>query len=277
VQKFLIINFVLLKFISCFASEVPQAIKPGQVLKVTLTKDDSFTPVEAFCGKDKILFEDLKDKAFFFFAPSYFSNPGIKINCGFIDKNKNTKNISILEIIDGAFPEEKLSVDPSKVVFSKKALRQIARDRKILNQIYNKPHLSALFKESFGPPMESELTSHYGGRRVFNGHRASQHLGIDYRAKIGTIVKSTNAGKIVLSQHLFFTGETIIIDHGLGIFSMYGHLSKLLVKKGQLIEKGSHIALSGATGRVSGPHLHWGIKMNHNWVNPLTLIEASLQ
>jgi murein DD-endopeptidase MepM/ murein hydrolase activator NlpD len=276
VQKFLIINFLSLISLTCFGSEVQQAVKPGQVLKISLMKDESFSPIEAFCGKDKILFEDSKEKAFFFFAPSYFSNPGVKINCGFIDKNKNIKNISIVEVIDGAFPEEKLSVDPSKVVFSKKALKQIARDRKILNQIYYKPHPSALFKESFGTPMESALTSQYGGRRVFNGHRASQHLGIDYRASVGTLVRSTNAGKIVLSQNLFFTGETIIIDHGLGIFSMYGHLSKLLVKKGQLIEKGSQIALSGATGRVSGPHLHWGIKLNHNWVNPLTLIEASL-
>jgi murein DD-endopeptidase MepM/ murein hydrolase activator NlpD len=276
VQKFWIISFSFLLTFSVFANEVMQTLKPGQVIKLSLTKDESFVPTEAFCGKDQILFEDLKDKAFFFFAPSYFSNPGVKINCGFLDKNKNIKNISVIEVIDGGFPEEKLSVDPSKVVFSKKALKEIARDRKVLNQIYYKPHPTALFKESFVPPMDSVLTSQYGGRRVFNGHRASQHLGIDYRASVGTVVKSVNAGKVVLSQHLFFTGDTVIIDHGLGIFSMYGHLSKLLVKKGALIERGVDIALSGATGRVSGPHLHWGIKMNHNWVNPLSLIEASL-
>ncbi|MFZ4712287.1 MAG: M23 family metallopeptidase [Bacteriovoracaceae bacterium] len=272
-QKYWILSFLLVS--NLLMAQETIKIKPGQVIKLSLAKGESFAPQTAFCGKDELFFEKTTEKTFFFFATSYFSNPGVKINCGFRDQAKLEKNIAQLEIIDGAFPEEKLSVDPSKVHFSKKALKQIAHDRIILNKLYNHPHGSALFTEPFLPPMDSVLTSDYGGRRLFNGHKASQHLGVDFRAVVGSPVKSANSGKVVLSEYLFFTGKTIIIDHGLGIFSMYGHLSKLHVHKGNMVDRGAVIASSGATGRVSGPHLHWGIKINHNWVHPISLVEAS--
>lgn len=290
--RFISLGVCFLSFVFVACAQAPQPtvaldnlnhfkIKPGQVLKLTMKHEGNFVPDKAFCGADSILFEKMEDHSFFFFAPSYFSNLGVKITCGFKGKGKAgeelEKTLIQLVIIDGEFHEEKLTVSSAKVHFTKKALKQIARDRKILDKLYHHPLPRAQFSNPFLSPMDSVITSQYGGRRIFNDKKRSQHLGTDYRATVGTEVKATNDGVVGLSEDLFFTGETVIIDHGLGIFSMYGHLSKLLVKKGDKVKAGQVIALSGATGRVSGPHLHWGIKMNYNWINPLSLVEATNQ
>jgi murein DD-endopeptidase MepM/ murein hydrolase activator NlpD len=123
--------------------------------------------------------------------------------------------------------------------------------------------------------MTSLVTSLYGTKRVYNRQKKSQHLGIDYRAAIGDQVPATNAGKIVYAGDLFYTGWTVIIDHGLDIFSVYGHLSKTLVKEGQFVVRGELIGLSGNTGRTSGPHLHWGVKVQGQYVDGFVLIDET--
>ncbi len=288
--RFISLSLCLFSFVACAQAPLPTVpmdnlnhfkIKPGQVLKLTMKHDGNFVPEKAFCGEDTILFEKMSDQSYFFFAPSYFSNLGVKISCGFKGKGKSgdelEKVLIQLVIVDGEFHEEKLKVNSSKVHFTKKALKQIARDRKTLDKLYHNPLTQAQFSTPFLSPLDSMITSQYGGRRIFNDKKKSQHLGTDFRAIVGTEVKATNDGVVGISEDLFFTGDTVIIDHGLGIFSMYGHLSKLLVKKGEKVKAGQVIALSGASGRVSGPHLHWGIKMNFNWINPLSLVEATKQ
>jgi len=100
-------------------------------------------------------------------------------------------------------------------------------------------------------------------------------LGTDYRAKVGTEIRAANDGHIVVSRDLFYTGGTVTIDHGLNIFTVYGHLSKMLVKEGDYVKKGDIIALSGKSGRVTGPHLHWGVKVDGDFIDGDSLIEAS--
>ena len=120
------------------------------------------------------------------------------------------------------------------------------------------------------------MTSVYGTRRLFNNVRKSQHLGIDYRAKVGVPIPSSNKGKVVLAQNLFYTGNTVILDHGLGVFTLYGHLNKILVKKGDLVNRRQILGEAGKTGRVTGPHLHWGVKVNGHWVNGDVLTQLNL-
>ena len=123
--------------------------------------------------------------------------------------------------------------------------------------------------------MNSVVTSVYGTKRVYNKHKEGQHLGIDFRAAIGDKVPATNAGKVVYAGDLFYTGWTVILDHGLDIFSVYGHLSKPLVVAGEMVERGQLIGLSGDTGRTSGPHLHWGVKVQGQYIDGTVLIEES--
>ena len=123
-------------------------------------------------------------------------------------------------------------------------------------------------------PRNNEISSRFGNRRVFNGQLKSYHNGLDFRSPKGTAVYATNSGVVRLAKNLFYSGNAVIIDHGTGIFTIYAHLSKIEVAAGQRIEKGQLIGLTGATGRVSGPHLHWGVKINGIAVNPLKFVEV---
>jgi murein DD-endopeptidase MepM/ murein hydrolase activator NlpD len=123
--------------------------------------------------------------------------------------------------------------------------------------------------------MNTAVTSFYGTKRVYNKQKKGQHLGIDYRAAIGDKVPTANAGKVVFSGDLFYTGGTVIIDHGLDIFSVYGHLSKTLIEAGRLVERGEVIGLSGNTGRTSGPHLHWGVKVQGQYIDGDVMIKET--
>jgi murein DD-endopeptidase MepM/ murein hydrolase activator NlpD len=131
-----------------------------------------------------------------------------------------------------------------------------------------------LWEEGFTLPVLGQVTSEFGSCRVFNGKLQTMHNGTDFQARTGDPVRSAAGGRVVLAKRLFLTGKTIIIDHGLGIFTTYAHLSKLLVKKGAMIGDHSLIGLAGSTGRASGSHLHLSAKINGVKVDPLELIRA---
>lgn len=259
-----------------YADLIKKFATPGQVLKFSFEKPKGYTPTKIFCGTDQILFSQKDNNYHFYFAPSYFSTAGVKILCeAQDDKKDNQLLVAELTVKEGVFDQEILHVNQKTVVISKANLKRSQKERILLNKIYTNPEKLSLFNNGFVKPLDSFITSNYGSRRIFNHHKRTQHLGTDFRAAIGEKVKVANSGRVVMAYDLFFTGWTVIIDHGLGIFSVYAHLSSVSVKVGQMIEQGEIIGNSGATGRVSGPHLHWGIKMNHQWVDGITLIEAS--
>jgi murein DD-endopeptidase MepM/ murein hydrolase activator NlpD len=170
---------------------------------------------------------------------------------------------------------EQLKVDPKKIKLSPKAEKRVIAEQVILNRIYASSVPRFLFTEAFMTPLNSVVTSVYGNRRVYNKQKKGQHLGIDYRAAIGDKVPSANAGKVVFAGDLFYTGWTVIIDHGVDIFTVYGHLSKTSAREGDIVKRGDLIGLSGNTGRTSGPHLHWGTKIQGQYVDGFILIEES--
>lgn len=268
--------FFLFYSVLAQADLIKKYASPGQVLKFNFEKPKGFTPTKVFCGTDEILFSVSGTKYHFFFAPSYFSKAGVKILCKAHDDKKESQ-LLVAELIvrEGIFDQEILHVDQKSVHLSKANLKRSRKDRVLLNKIYANPVREQLFTKAFVKPLDSFITSNYGSRRLFNHHKKTQHLGTDFRAPVGEKIKVANAGKVVMAYDLFFTGWTVIVDHGLGIFSIYAHLSQVSVKPGQMIEQGDIVGKSGATGRVSGPHLHWGVKMNHQWVDAISLVEAS--
>jgi murein DD-endopeptidase MepM/ murein hydrolase activator NlpD len=120
-------------------------------------------------------------------------------------------------------------------------------------------------------PVSSKLTSGFGRRRIVNGEPRSPHSGVDLKATTGTPIRAANAGKVVMAKDLFFAGKTIILDHGLGLYTVYAHCSKMHAKLGDQVGLGEIIGEVGATGRVTGPHLHWACRINGARVNPLGL------
>jgi murein DD-endopeptidase MepM/ murein hydrolase activator NlpD len=119
-------------------------------------------------------------------------------------------------------------------------------------------------------------TDSFGTRRVFNGKLASVHKGMDFRAATGTRVHAGNSGVVVLARPLYYEGNCVIVDHGLGLWTISMHLSRIDVKEGQHVVTGELLGLSGATGRVTGPHLHWAVRWQDAYLDPAKLLRLDL-
>ena len=177
-------------------------------------------------------------------------------------------------VTEAQYRSETLRVDPSKVSPSPKDLKRIRRESREVGAIYRTVTRERFWTDRFLPPMESELTSVFGNKRVFNGQLKSFHNGIDYRAPVGTPIYSSAPGKVVLAKDLFFTGKTVILDHGYGLYTLYAHMDQISVKNGQRVSMKAKLGLSGMTGRVSGPHLHWAVTLNRVKVNPTLFLQV---
>lgn len=253
--------------------EQEHTIRPGEVRKIELPKELSEVKGVFKC-KGQIIptfLEGKRRKAFV--SETYFSKLST-YQCTY-HTHKKTWDISKMQVKDKKFPSERLYVDKKRVVLSAKDLKRVEKEQVFLNKNYESSPDLPYFSRAFQFPIDSEVTSIYGSRRVFNGKKQTQHLGTDYRAAVGEPIKASNAGKVVVARDLFFTGNTITIDHGLGVFTIYGHLSKIMAQEGEYVPQGAVIGLSGASGRVTGPHLHWGVKVNGHFVEGLSLVEAS--
>jgi murein DD-endopeptidase MepM/ murein hydrolase activator NlpD len=173
------------------------------------------------------------------------------------------------------FPEEDLSVPPSYVEPPEQVRLRIARERRRLAEIYA-TRRTTFPAEPFARPVAGKPTSVFGTRRLFNGEPRSPHPGLDLRASDGTPVTASGPGVVVLAHDLYYAGNTVIVDHGGGLFTLYAHLSAFATSEGDIVRRGQTLGLSGATGRVTGPHLHWGAKIGDRPFDPTALLESSL-
>ncbi|MEK7691995.1 MAG: M23 family metallopeptidase [Bdellovibrionota bacterium] len=182
------------------------------------------------------------------------------------------------EVFELGYRTEKLSVDPKKLRPTKKDLRRINAEKNEIGRLYRDRKELETFDAKFVLPIESAVTSPYGTKRTFNGLMQSFHQGLDLKAKDGTPVVTAAGGIVVMAKDLYFTGNTILVDHGYGIVTVYAHISKLDAPVGTTVQAGQRIGLSGSTGRVSGPHLHWGAVIRGVKVDPgLLPLKPSVQ
>jgi murein DD-endopeptidase MepM/ murein hydrolase activator NlpD len=131
-----------------------------------------------------------------------------------------------------------------------------------------------LWKGPFVRPVPQPANSAFGTRSVFNGLPRNAHGGADFLSPAGTPILAPNAGRIVVARALYFSGNTVVIDHGLGVFSMLAHLSAFDVHEGDRVVAGDRVGRVGATGRVTGPHLHWAVRANGARVDPLSVLDV---
>lgn len=282
-MKFII--FSLLLFISCSNVQMIKKAEPlepvelvvqtGKVAYISIDLQMDKGPVTLSCENSgaKTKYDFLVDSngktIQGYLVANYFSKD-IQLAC-FINK-KHVANLSIKEF---PYKREYLKVSKKKVDLSKKDLDRAIREKEIKKKIYINSASEYLFQKPFRLPIDSFVTSYYGKKRIFNNKKQSQHLGNDFRAKVGTEIPVANDGKVVFVGDLFFSGNLVAVDHGMDIFTVYAHLSRIDVKKGDMVKQGDIIGLAGKTGRVSGPHLHWGVKMNGHWIDGFSLIEES--
>lgn len=180
-----------------------------------------------------------------------------------------------ITIVSKDYPVKKLWVNEKFVTPPKEVMKRIEEESQILRSLYAILTPEWLGDGAFIIPSEGEMVPNFGERRFFNNKPRSSHSGVDISSPFGAPVKASNAGKIVLASELYFAGKTVIIDHGLGVFSLYCHFSRFRVKRGEFVQKGDVIGEIGSTGRVTGPHLHWGIKVQGSRVDPFSLLSLN--
>lgn len=128
----------------------------------------------------------------------------------------------------------------------------------------------------FHAPVPLRATASFGTRRMFNGKLASIHKGTDFHAAMGTPIRASNSGVVLLARKLYFEGNCVVVDHGLGLYTLSMHLSRIDVQEGEHVRTGQFLGLSGATGRVTGPHLHWAVRWQNAYLDPVKLLKMNL-
>lgn len=169
----------------------------------------------------------------------------------------------------------RLTVAPKFLEPPKKVRERIEEEKKLKARVFAERG-ERRWAGAFAAPTATVTTSPFGTKRTYNGKTQSVHQGLDFRAAVGTAVRASNAGRVVIAREMYFEGGMVAIDHGEGFFTLYMHLSKFLVKEGAAVGRGEEIGLSGATGRVTGPHLHFAAQWQGLYLDPGTLLGLKL-
>jgi murein DD-endopeptidase MepM/ murein hydrolase activator NlpD len=176
-------------------------------------------------------------------------------------------------VTKGRFATENLQVGKQFVEPSPEQIKRADEERQKLRDIFDRVTPERLWDGKFRIPLEGVTAGkNFGRRRILNGVPGSPHSGVDLPGATGTPIQAAQRGKVVLAEELFFAGNAVVLDHGLGVYTFYGHLSEVNVKVGDAVETGDVLGKVGATGRVTGPHLHWGLTVAKARVNPLLIV-----
>jgi hypothetical protein len=179
---------------------------------------------------------------------------------------------STLDVRDKAFPTRELSVAEAFVNPPASEADRIAAEAVRLDAIWKVETPQPLWGGPFVRPVAEPANSAFGSRSVFNGQMRAPHSGADFLSPAGTPVHAPGGGWVVVGAPLYYTGNTVVIDHGLGLYSLFAHFSAIAVHEGDLVTAGDVVGRVGATGRVTGPHLHWAIRVGGARVDPLSVL-----
>lgn len=199
----------------------------------------------------------------------------LTLNFTFVTGARSSSNYSVT-IGRGVYRNVTLRVSRKFLEPDAETLARIKQEQEVKREVFRRTSNDRLWSGSFSAPVGNVTTESFGVRRTFNGKLQSVHQGLDFRAATGTPVQAMNGGEVILAQELFFEGGFVVIDHGQGLISMYMHLSQINVKEGDRLAKAQIIGLSGATGRVTAPHLHVSVRWQSLYLDPATLLNLKL-
>jgi murein DD-endopeptidase MepM/ murein hydrolase activator NlpD len=217
---------------------------------------------------------------------SWFALAGVDVEAAvgpskltLIEKDSTGRAIDLsrdVEINPARYATGTLTVEPKFVEPPPEQAERIKSEIDLKTKIFSSSAAQPLWSGNFHAPVTAPSTSSFGMRRTYNGKLASVHKGMDFRSPSGTPVRAGNSGIVVLARPLYFEGNCVVIDHGLGLFTVSMHLSRIDVHEGQHVSLGQQIGLSGATGRVTGPHLHWSVRWQDASLDPAKLLRMDL-
>jgi murein DD-endopeptidase MepM/ murein hydrolase activator NlpD len=277
-----VVSFFLFT-IPCFGKNVvkvnwsPQDLRQGEVLFVTVKPETKIASVEGALDVTPIYFYEREGGGFAgIVGVDLAASPGQRsLRVEITDlEGRSFERVFEVRVNAGEFEVQRLTVAPEMVDFTEETYQRYLAERKELKRVFGQVRLERLWRHSFVKPVEGPITSAFGLRRVFNNKPRSSHSGVDIAASEGTPVGACNDGIVAFAGELYLEGKTIIINHGFGLFSIYMHLSEIQATEGETVHAGECIGQVGATGRVTGPHLHWGIKLLGAKVDPFSLMRA---
>jgi murein DD-endopeptidase MepM/ murein hydrolase activator NlpD len=268
----LILNFKL------FALELSSnLVKNANTVLLEIEKEN-IKDVKLTFDKQNINFNKnpFKKNSFYALLPiSYYQElKEYRIIISYLENNKRVFVGKDLKVVNGNYKSEVINVKPSKFKPPKSRVERTKKEYSDAMKVYNSKSEKLYWSEDFIYPLNSKITSNFGTKRVYNGKLKSYHSGTDFRAKNNTPIIASNSGIVRIAQNRFYAGNSIIIDHGHGVYSCYFHLNKMNFKVGDFIKKGEVLGLSGNTGRSTGPHLHFAFRIHGIQVDPLQAIEA---
>jgi murein DD-endopeptidase MepM/ murein hydrolase activator NlpD len=181
--------------------------------------------------------------------------------------------VASIDVKAGKFKTESLKVAPNFVKPDPEQLAKAEQDRTKLREIFATVTREKLWSGRFQLPLDGGKTfGNFGKRRVLNGEAGSPHTGVDLPSPTGTPVHAAQRGRVVLAEPLYFSGSTVVVDHGWGVYTLYGHFSETDVRVGEMVAAGAVIGKVGATGRATGPHLHWGLTVDRARVDAMAIV-----
>ncbi len=250
----------------------PKEVIPGDVFLIKIQADGTSNGEAEFRGK-KFNFHPAEDGYFIALVPVDINTSPQKYNITI--RNGNKKQTTKINVKSHIFKTIKLTLPEEKVTLSPENIKRVKKEAELLKSLWPQ-NTARAWNSSFIIPTDTEISTVFGVKRIMNEKRTSVHQGMDFRGKAGTPVRAINSGTVVLTEDLFFGGNTLILDHGMGLYSVYMHLSKINVSKGEKISKRQIIGLVGMSGRTTGPHLHLSVKLQGISVNPESLFKLEL-
>jgi hypothetical protein len=242
---------------------------PGGVAVVEVGRNLPAAPVVRYTGRQVLVVPDA-DRWLAVVGINLKARPG---NAGLLVGSGQAAHTVHFTIGDRRYPEQHLTITNKRQVNpNPEDLKRIASDQKRTHAALNLFSDRLLQTLSMQPPVHGERSSAFGLRRFFNGQPRNPHSGLDIATAQGTPIRAPADGVVVDAGNFFFNGNVVFIDHGHGLVTMYCHMSAIEVKKGQAVKSGQVIGKVGMTGRVTGPHLHWGVSLNGNMVDPELLL-----
>lgn len=236
---------------------------PEDLVGVHLRWLDRQVYVPAISGKAKILLG----------APLDIAPGAHRIVGELVSPDRRPAFVREVDVRFRTFPEQRLRVAREMVTPDPSLMPRIEEERRKVRAALERISEKRYWEEPFVRPVGGSVSSHFGLRRFFNDEPRAPHHGVDLRGTEGTQVLAFSSGEVVLTGDHYFAGKSVYIDHGLGLVTQYIHLSEITVSQGQVVSGGQVIGKVGATGRVTGPHLHFGVSVLGMWVDPLPLIE----
>ncbi len=249
----------------------PAAPGPGDIMVVTVKSPSG--PVVGKFGDRKIYFNPSKDSYKAIVGIDLQTAPGtydfdIAVNGSLFSR--------VVNVVKKEYPLQRLTLPKDMVILSPQNEARAEREQKIMTAIWPN-ETERDWTGDFINPREGRISTPFGMRRIINKIPKSSHSGVDVACHAGDEVRAPNNGVVALVDNMFFSGNSIVLDHGQGIYTMFFHLSRILVTPGQQVKKGEVIGLVGSTGRSTGPHLHWGVRIQGARVDPLELIKLRLE